>query len=132
MSDELKAAAERLRRLAANEPWANVYGSAVPPYYQHQSADEQRLIAAWLALHDETPIDEAWLKSVGFEWREKSLAFFIRHHRLWMFVRVSGQWWLDFEGTYCGKVGTYSTLLTRGQVRKALDVFGIELAEDGR
>lgn len=77
----------------------------------------------------ELPIDETWLESVGFQWRKESSAFLFRHHRLYVLLRTSGQWWLEFDASYCGKVGTYNRLKTRGDVRLTFRAIAIPLHE---
>jgi hypothetical protein len=67
MSDDVQAAAERLRRLYnANDSYAEVYG-VEQTGAGLQQRDEQAVVAAYLALHDPTPLDETWLRAVGFE-----------------------------------------------------------------
>lgn len=75
---DVKAAAERLRRIGGGEPSKVVYGfvkSANDPVYddgdfEHlailRRKDAERLADAYLAETDPTPADEAWLLSVGF------------------------------------------------------------------
>lgn len=67
MSDELRAAAERVRRLGAGENYSSVYGCEMT-MGGHMQRDERKIVDAYLALFradDEQPIDETWLRSVG-------------------------------------------------------------------
>ena len=87
-------------------------------------------VAGWaLPLLDETEITEQWLESVGFKWKAPAAAWYFAHRRLIIAVRTNGQWWLEFDATYCGKVGTYNRMKTRGQLRLAVVSLGITLTE---
>lgn len=57
----IQSAAERLRREYAGDDAYDFDGGS------QQSMDEAALARAYLAEHDPAPIDETWLRSVGFE-----------------------------------------------------------------
>jgi len=69
---DLQQAAERLRRIHQGEDAEAVYGRDInlndfaDPYV----CDLRGALGEWLAEHDPTPIDEAWLRSVGLCERE--------------------------------------------------------------
>ena len=59
-------AAERLRRLYGGESYYTIYGCH-HTLGGEQHEDERKVINAYLAEHDPTPIDEAWLRGIGFD-----------------------------------------------------------------
>jgi hypothetical protein len=69
-SEEVRAAAERLARFYGGETYYTVWGCE-PTMHGHQQRDERKVLDACLPWFDETPIDEAWLGSVGFEWDDE-------------------------------------------------------------
>lgn len=73
-TDELRAAADRLRRHRAGEPFEAVWpdeGSPGPDGKLLYEADLERLADAYLAEHsadDGEPADSTWAGERGFEW----------------------------------------------------------------
>ena len=72
MTDELKAAAERIRRISGGENRVEVYGTTEKlsdGKWRNPHNDLLELVDAFLAEHpadDDVAIAEEWLKSVGF------------------------------------------------------------------
>ncbi len=63
--NDVKTSAERLRRLYGGESYYTVYGCE-PTLHGHQQRDERKILDTALPLWDDTPINEGWLRSVGF------------------------------------------------------------------
>ncbi len=122
----MTAISEAAERLRDHESGGDPYpfdGGAM------QMGDERELAKWALTLLDPTPIDDEWLRAVGFKWHDKSVAYWLMHHRLIVAVRLSGQWWMEFDATYSGRVGTYNDLKTRGDVRMVCRSLHIKLSE---
>jgi hypothetical protein len=72
MTNEISAAAERVRRMRRGESYVAVYGteSAIGNRLGGLSILDERLLAdaclSLIAERDETTIGEAWLRSIGF------------------------------------------------------------------
>jgi hypothetical protein len=133
MSNDVQAAAERLRRLYnANDSYAEVYG-VEQTGAGLQQRDEQAVVAAYLALHDPTPLDEAWLKAVGakdddhpakvhFE-RDDALPIGLWH--------VLDGWKAMLIHAPHAATCIVRGLTTRGQFRQLAAALGIDLREPG-
>jgi hypothetical protein len=130
MSDSVQAAAERLRRLYnANDSYAEVYG-VEQTGAGLQQRDEQAVVAAYLALHDPTPLDETWLRAVGFEVDVRdgrAPSMFLDR------LRISLKWkqWTTWLKTGVNDWITMSVVATRGDVRRLCDALGVTLSEPG-
>jgi hypothetical protein len=118
MSDEIRQAAELVLSKATI---ANKYDNAA-----------QKVARAYLAENDDTAIDEAWLRAVGFEkppsggLRIKSPHWGSpRHHcRYTQIYADKDGWWVNGLGCPTPK--------TRGDVRRLCGALGIELQEAAR
>jgi hypothetical protein len=143
MSNDVQAAAERLRRLYnANDSYAEVYG-VEQTGAGLQQRDEQAVVAAYLALHDPTPLDEAWLKAVGFK-RVRTTGDVSayrtgpQHASLHVVSGYGGKdWWamvVKFPADIQSDAGKYphfdKRLSTRGDVRRLCAALGIDLTDE--
>lgn len=121
MSDELRAAAERLRRVHAGEPVQTVYESSIPRAFANMGRDENTLSNAWQDEHpadDEELVTEEWLLSIGF--------------RLEIDEYGGADWWQLDKVKHAPSCGTWefdSAYLpdqpTRGHVRRLLTALGV-------
>lgn len=113
---------ERVRRIKNGESYRNVYGEK--EWMNSRLDDDRSLLAdAYLAEHCDTPIDEAWLRSIGFvRYTDESEAVYLpqdgrnpvvgrTHHGAWV-----------INGTFIG-----TTITTRGQLLRLLSALGIPL-----
>jgi hypothetical protein len=144
----VRESADRLRRFTNGEGFADVYQhgegyEAVQAAFQLSLADERAVIAAYLAEHDETPIDEAWLKCIGGlhdhsvdDVRSVVFVFPDPHGypdgqelRLW---NVGDGWRADIKNKESGVASTVSPtgfFNTRGDARRLAAALGIDLQE---
>ena len=134
MTNEVQAAAERLRQMRAD---SNDHDGGYPATVagRTQSLFDHAAIAAWaLPLLDSTAIDEAWLRSVGFEveyddLRDREFRFQLDDDR-WIAAFAPSDllgYSLRIEGN-----ASYALLAdysTRGQLRLLALALGIELNE---
>lgn len=133
-ADELRAAAERLRRAEAVDSLAAVYG----PMADKDNAgaylrDRNALLAAWFREHpadDELPVTEEWLREVGFGDNGYNYAgSMLRLGGFEYRTGPSADGWSRWY--YCGVLITDENLGTRGHVRRLLAALGIPLAPKG-
>jgi hypothetical protein len=123
MNDDVQAAAERLRNAdASGINYDDIYGRG-------EELDWLTLARAYLALHDPTPLDEAWLKAVGFEVdvRDgKAPSMFLDR------LRISLKWkqWTTWLKTGVNDWITMSVVATRGDVRRLCAALGVTLLEE--
>lgn len=116
MSDEPKAAVERLRK-ASTDGWMLAYSER--PMFGHpsrQMEDWEIIAAAYLADHpadDDVLVTNEWIGGFG---HMESL-------RLWQ-NELGWNW--SWRGGYCGVL---DSVKTRGDVRKLCRSLGIELKE---
>lgn len=148
MTDDLQAAASRLR--AHDELCTpGTGGHRDCPYVRHGGhvGNDLKLLAdAWLAELDETPVDEAWLRSVGFELSDLFANMLLRPIEkdaaiveLSLSLDNDGRWWADLkQGLPHGDnqklpddhvLITSASYSTRGAVRRLAAALGIELGE---
>lgn len=130
--NEIEKAAERYRREAYQPGHFGEADYRNTGYLtSEQGWDDRVKLSNWaveqLRPDDSEAIDAAWLESVGCKWNEKAQAFYLMHHRLIIAVRLSGQWWMEFDSTYGGTVGTYNKLATKGAFRKVCAALGVKL-----
>ena len=129
---DVAKAAERLRRIGGGETVESVY--AQPYRLEHQvgqydhpyHADMRLSLGKYLAEHDQTPITEAWLRSVGFERFEPSgSGVFISatHDGIQLSQGYRGQWLIES----C-EMSEDAEPKTRGDVRRLAAALGIQLA----
>jgi hypothetical protein len=128
--NDVQAAAERIRRFkAGKDAMADIW-----PEFDNtdlgRRIDYATLARAYLALHDPTPLDEAWLKAVGFEVdvRDgKAPSMFLDR------LRISLKWkqWTTWLKTGVNDWITMSVVATRGDVRRLCDALGVTLSEPG-
>lgn len=144
MSD-LQAATDRLRRINSGESYADVYGEPgqrlSPSSLNQYDCDQYTVDNAWLAEHDDTPIDEEWLRSVGFEGNIGEVRLAIesgmdldsddemKSARMHHLRTLPGQPW-SFDG-WEGRFRTHIKCnpKTRGQLRRLAAALGIALQE---
>ena len=130
MSDELRAAAERVRRVEAGEPADQAY-RAHPRRQFQQFADRGLMASAWLAEHpadDDEPISPEWLRSVGFTLTDAHVRYYSNRSRPPFVVviasdgrlRLAVQNGSDVEG------GDVCQKPTRGDVRRLCRALGIK------
>jgi hypothetical protein len=119
MSD-VRAAAERLRTYWNVNPDEREFsdGEVVHLYLEDLRVTSE----AYLAEHDETPIDEEWLKSLG-----KTGRVFLDYadEDGWFFAIAA-----DDHGIHCA--GLEKTFKTRSDVRRLCTALGIQLKEPSR
>jgi hypothetical protein len=128
MSDDVQAAAERLRRLYnANDSYAEVYG-VEQTGAGLQQRDEQAVVAAYLALHDPTPLDETWLRAVGFVAVESDMG--PRYHDHYELGKLN-LWEFNDTGEWLVNGADWMGLRTRGALRMLCAALGIDLREPG-
>jgi hypothetical protein len=124
MTDELRAARERLRRYGHGD--TRVYEYPLEPHMtdlDKVERDRRIVVAADLAAHDPTPVDEAWLRTVGFHADGVHL--------------VLRDWGPDHNGTvqvYQCKAwflngSAINRAATRGHVRRLLAALGVTFQE---
>lgn len=130
MSDELKAAAARQRRLRDGEPITQAYRAfahSASGIYGHERRDRDLVLDAVLREHDETPVDAQWLRSIGFVENENCDEDYIPGTRLglhWMEVHFDrGYSWVSH------KENVIVNKPTRGQLRRLCSVLGFALKE---
>jgi hypothetical protein len=139
---DVREAAGRLHRVYAGESYTDVYrdklradgmDGSLSVAYSLADEDRQAIAEAYLAESDPTPVDEDWLRSVGakddyddliLEGAEVAdgcidLILDVRRNHLCISRR---------HGRH-SKIITGITNPTRGQVRTAARLFGIELKE---
>lgn len=123
-ADELRAAAERLRRVGDGEAVAQAYRAYPSPHMQRYG-DIVMLADAWIAEHpadDGDPVDEAWVKGLGFEQYEYVPYTWLKCGHL--------QYVPSRDPPFC-IVGGWPVIRveTRGHVRRIAAALGIELKE---
>lgn len=139
MSEDVREAAERLRRLkTCKETSQGMYGVEFDRYDQGSVIeagnrvkylilqDEKSVIDVYLSEHpaDESiEVDAEWLVQIGFE-PDASGALWIGDRRLCWDRRIC---W--FGNGYFGFDGVELDAKTRGDVRRMLKVFGVEIKE---
>jgi hypothetical protein len=141
MSD-VREAAERLREYAelivgsvtkTVEPNSTGYEVNNGPVHWGLM-EPYELAAAYLAEHDETPIDEAWLRSVGFERDGRELCLFFKYDccRASEIVVHSDYGWKVGGGSvnHQSLMTLHNIPKTRGDVRRLCSALGIELTGD--
>lgn len=143
--DKLRAARERLRKVAENmkdhddaSPISRVYAWDTIPGGPTYSGDREAIIAADLAEHpadDETPIDREWLVSLGCkrdDWGSGTADFTVPSDDIQLEIRI----WADeacgidaiiFNHLDSGNVQI--CVATRGDVRRLCKALGVELKE---
>lgn len=143
-ADELRAAAERLRRAEAEDSLAAVYG----PMADKDNAgaylrDRNALLAAWFREHpadDELPVTEEWLREVGFAREMQSAASNNLTFRAgevvvtrWEPAESNSRRWSVQKYRADGPDWLPASLTpaTRGAVRRLLTALGIHLAPKG-
>ena len=126
----VREAAERLRRVALIPEGTNAaFEAALWDIYQSEGysgleRDERELAYAYLAELDETPVDDAWLRSHCCREGDPPHYFhLIDDEERWVFV-YARKW----EGGHCLNIGsaTVSRHATKGQVLTLLRVLGGE------
>lgn len=121
MTQEIRAAAERLRRLEAGEHQDAVYGDFANAF---RRLDTQTLADAFLAEHpadDDEPDTEEWLRGVGFtDCKNDGLRLSI----LARYPNLGMPFW-----EVCGTVIRLAQPKTRGQLRRLCAALGISLKE---
>ena len=124
-------AAERLRRLYGGASYYTIYGCH-HTLGGEQHEDERKVINAYLAERDPTPIDEAWLKSVGGKKDDHPQK--ITFHRddsmsieLW---NANDGWKAMLVHSSQHQSCIVRGLKTRGDVRRLAQCLGITLHED--
>ena len=163
INPEARAAIERLRRHEAGEPMLEIYcprkqgeeWTHMAPTIAYEQLQDDRVIAARELLRiaplfdryaDETPIDEAWLRSVGFLPDGEDTGEFARKiwsagetedygtdpamHIVWS--TIDDSCWLeayDRDGKSLAVI-ELDGIKTRGQLRRLTDALGIELKEE--
>lgn len=134
MTNDLRAAAERLRRVLQGESLHGIYGSGPVPRSQETrfQRDCEDLARAYLASHPpdgETEIDEAWLVSVGFQWIDnKAMELESAECALW-WSKESETVRIYAKGSAPGDYIDTATE-TRGQLRGLCAALGISLKEE--
>lgn len=135
MSDDLRAAAQRLRDYAAS-PDSEIYGSDVPVLIDVVT---QGLLSLLPPADDGEPVTNAWLRSVGFQETGKGVGVLavltvddspVRLHR-WLENWIGGSerlWVYACIGQAADRVSVPSPQ-TRGDVRRLAAVLGITLKE---
>ena len=118
---DVAKAAERLRRIWDGEKYRAVYGCE-QTLGGHQAIDERKLVEAYLAEHDPTPIDEPWLRSVGIWTGEILFVNFADDDGYHLAINQDSY---GIEWVALGKV-----FKTRGDVRRLAAALGIELKRD--
>jgi len=102
MSDELRQAAERLRRIRNGEPGHVVYGPDDACWAQSEADDESEVISAYLFAQnmppeDDEPIDEAFLRSIGWDYHSALMQWassWIGNIRIVYWPRYKqSEWW---------------------------------------
>lgn len=69
---DIEGMVTRLVRLQSGEPAQSVYGSENAAYTaKARGEDKEALLEVSLAEHDMTPVDEAWLRSIGADEADK-------------------------------------------------------------
>jgi hypothetical protein len=128
--NDVKEAAERLRRNAEGEHLTDIYRDFKLPVEQYMK-DKLETSKAYLTEHpadDGEAITEDWLRSVGFEfsylnkhlWIKSGKTGHLRHTS--MAMNVNSQLWF-LNGLGCANCET------RGDVRRLALALGIELQE---
>lgn len=159
MNEELRKAAERLRKhyqvIAGSAPESeSPYaikcgvrpGAIAPPTPRiifavgELGVDEELLSRAWLAERDSTPIDESWLRSIGFVDRGKfALSLKVNDEEACTFAlscsdfqNIPCPWeiWNELDdNTPSEGAGLPCQPETRGHVRRLAAALGIALKE---
>lgn len=143
--DELRAAAERLRKVAENmkdpgdaSPISRVYAWDTIPGGPTYDGDRRAIIAAYLAEHpadDETPIDREWLARLGCkrdDWGSGTTDFTIPSDGVQLDIRVWADEACGIDGIAYNQNDTGNVQVdvkTRGDVRRLCDAVGIKLKE---
>lgn len=111
--DDLRKAADRVMQAAQEFPNDDWLSQATVTAADELAVHVQR-------LYDPTPVDEEWLKAVGFFGRDGVY----RKGKLCVECYESDEWtmWLREEMVKNGSI-------TRGDVRRLCEVFGIKLKE---
>jgi hypothetical protein len=144
VSDELRAALERLRRYDAEGLLAyggpgdadKLHGTAAVEMYQaainSRDADRAILADAYLAerpADDDLPVTEEWLRAVGFVWREDWMSWVsdgcdqcIQVSRS---VEAPKEWTLQYERDFCWP----HALIVRSDLRRLCAALGIALKD---
>ncbi len=128
MSDELRAAAERLRRYEAGERMADVYGTEIHAWDQMYRMDVHRVAQAYLAEHpedDDVEIDESWLTVVG-KWDADGCNFDLGPVDNLILQMEDDVAWLCSDDTVPVRIGVKEN---RGSVRRLCRALGVELKE---
>lgn len=133
MSDDTKAARERLRRIAKGESYASVYKTEFV-LGGYEEADRQKIVDNDLASNppdDDEAIDEAFLRSVGAENDD--------HPHKWTFHRedalsiglwnVGDGWKAMLRHAAHAATCIVRGIKTRGQLRRLCLALGIPLTE---
>ena len=119
--NNVKAAAERLRRLYAGVPYRVVY-KCEQTLGGHQQRDERKVLDAVMPWLDEQSVDEAWLRAVGFvetsDWSDGP--------QLGIVSITGDEVWLD-DGN--SGIKRACKVKTRGDVRRLCACLGITLEE---
>jgi hypothetical protein len=130
--NDVQAAAERIRRFkAGKDAMADIW-----PEFDNtdlgRRIDYATLARAYLALHDPTPLDEAWLESIGGDFNVEMCAYgFKIDSRNTLWLRANGQWWMTLDSMYGGRVCPHSRKTTRGEIKQVALALGIDLREPG-
>lgn len=99
-----------------------------------QMEDERNYAVAALnpeplpAADGATAITDEALRAEGFDWSDESAAFVMRIGRLSLWIRIKngkGTWWLYFDSTYGGRVGSYRALQNIEELRAFVHLLGV-------